>query len=108
MIEDVEKLLDLIDFQTAEGDAQIRRRDGDGSDAVVFKQMHAKRFRIHILDAEAHEITAVEWIDFPCVIVFRIGEDFLHLHGAVFHLGDFLGALTIEARTVKCMQNKPL
>ena len=70
--------------------------------------MQAKLFRIHVLDAETHEITAVERIDVPCVIVFRIGEDFLHLNGAVFHLGDFLGTLAIEARTVKCMQDKLL
>ena len=37
LVDDVEKLLNLFDFQAAEGDAQIRRRDGDGSNAVVLK-----------------------------------------------------------------------
>ena len=37
LVDDVEKLLNLIDFQTAEGDTQIRRRDGNGTDTVVLK-----------------------------------------------------------------------
>ena len=47
LIDDIEQLLDILLGNAGEGNAQVGRADGDGTDPVFVKQMHAQLFGIH-------------------------------------------------------------